>query len=280
VARLLLASLLAAALLAGCAAPLFPAPAEEAPCARLTLSRSSPTLAHGAEVRIEERLENCGAGPLRILDPPCAGLHALRVEGPAVGTLFPEALEAAPSCDAPPVLREVPPGDALVARFAWDGTLRPPCVPEGCPPPEPAPAGRHPVGARIDAAEGDVSWRAETDLLVEAWTDAHEGWSERHVEWMPGAASFSWDRAPGDRLVLKVPEGAAFATDGATFLYAAPLAHDAAQEHACRDAGPPGAGAWVLVAADGCAWAPYPGVRCVGLPGADPCAAAQGRKAP
>jgi hypothetical protein len=233
-------------------------------------------------MEIVERFSNCGSAPIRLDARGCSALNVLHLEGPIAGDLdasgFTTARIGCGSASADQAARVVPPHGFVEKRYVWNGTILPACDETGCAPSERAPSGRYIVGVRLDALDGDDAWESTSEVRLAAWTESHGSWSEFHPFWTVGAGDFSWASAPGSVRAAHVPDGWVFATDGKTYLYADPsrLDHDPAAEAPCRAQGPPSAGTWVLVGATSCAWAPYPSMRCLPDPAANPCRAAMG----
>lgn len=105
------------------------------------------------------------------------------------------------------------------------------------------------------AAGAGLSWAAFFDRVPDS-----DGWSEFHPDWLRGPATVEW----GGRNVT-VPEDTWFATDGATYFYAAKAngPRDTIADETCRSEHPPaGMDVAVLVSSSGCVWARHPGVSC------------------
>lgn len=100
----------------------------------------------------------------------------------------------------------------------------------------------------------------------------HGSWSQFEPAWREGPASITFQGRE-----IEVPFGARYATDGATWIYAAdepPPARPGVPPH-CTEF--PANGTWVLVKDGTCAFAPHPSVACEGT---HVCADARGEPRP
>lgn len=93
----------------------------------------------------------------------------------------------------------------------------------------------------------------------EGRTVEHGAWTQYEPRWREGPASIAF----GDR-TAEVPFGARYATDGATWLYAAdePAPERPGIPESCQEF--PASGTWVLVSHAACTFAPHPSVACAG----------------
>lgn len=87
----------------------------------------------------------------------------------------------------------------------------------------------------------------------------HGAWTQYEPRWREGPATIAFGERTAD-----VPFGARYATDGATWLYAAdePAPERPGIPESCAEF--PASGTWVLVSHEACTFAPHPGVACAG----------------